>query len=73
LRDPAVRRQWFVHAAGNVVTGVRVSWASSNPSAATIDSATGLATGVTAGVTYISATAGNVTARVWLRVLPDEH
>ena len=55
--------------AGNVFTAARVTWTSSNPPVAPIDPVSGLATGLTPGTAWISATAGNVTARVWLKVL----
>lgn len=46
---------------GNTITGVAFTWASSVPAVATIDS-NGLATGVTAGTTQITAAANGVTS-----------
>jgi WD40 repeat protein len=55
-------------AAGNVLAnGGAISWASSNPSAATINSA-GVASGVSAGLTTISATIQSVTGTATLGV-----
>lgn len=53
--------------AGNVLIGQSVTWLSSNPGAATV-SATGLVTGVAAGATTITATAGGQTGSVVISV-----
>ena len=58
VRDPA----------GNVLTGVRVTWSSDDPLIASIDPLTGIARGNQPGFTRISASAGNVTSQVWLIV-----
>ena len=55
--------------AGNVLNGVRVTWSSLKPGIASIDPVTGLATGHQQGFTQITATAGHVTATVWLLVV----
>ncbi|HKR00189.1 MAG TPA: lamin tail domain-containing protein [Pyrinomonadaceae bacterium] len=48
-------------ASNNALTGVTFTWNSSNPGVATIDG-NGLATGVAAGTTQITATSGSVTS-----------
>jgi hypothetical protein len=47
---------------GNGVTGASVSWASSAPAVATIDSKTGIAKAISPGITQITAAIGNVTS-----------
>jgi uncharacterized protein YjdB len=53
---------------GRIVTGLKVSWSSSDPSVASIDADTGLARGLKRGSTFISARVGGVTGRVRLEV-----
>jgi len=48
---------------GHVMTGIPVTFLSSNYSVAMIDSATGLATGEAAGTAYISAYSGSITSK----------
>ncbi|HSC48116.1 MAG TPA: Ig-like domain-containing protein [Gammaproteobacteria bacterium] len=55
-------------AQGRTVTGVSFTWSSSNTGAATINSTNGVATGVGAGFSHISATAQGVRGRAALRV-----
>jgi hypothetical protein len=47
---------------GNAISGVTFTWTSSATNVATIDSGSGLATGVAVGTTQITATAGGVTS-----------
>ena len=55
-------------AQGRTVSGVSFSWSSSNTGAATINSSTGVATGVGVGFSHITATAQGVRGRAALRV-----
>lgn len=55
-------------AQGNTVTGPGVTWSSSDPSVATIDPSSGLATAVGGGATTIQATAAGVTGSSTLTV-----
>ena len=59
-------------AAGNVLTGRVVTWSSSNPSKATVNSSTGLVTGVDSGSTTITATSETKTgtATVVVHLVP---
>ncbi len=53
---------------GNIVPSPTVTWASLNPSVATVDPATGVATAVAAGQATIAATSGAVTSYALLTV-----
>jgi len=55
-------------AQGRTVSGVSFTWSSSNTGTATIDSTSGVATGVAAGFSHITATAQGVRGRAALRV-----
>ena len=55
-------------ASGNALTGVSLTWSSSNPSVATVSS-TGLVTGVAAGPVTIQAVSGSITGGVSLRAV----
>jgi len=55
-------------AAGNTLTGRLIGWVSSNTAVATINSATGLAAGVTAGTTTLTATSEGRSGSVTLTV-----
>ncbi|HXI34300.1 MAG TPA: Ig-like domain-containing protein [Gemmatimonadales bacterium] len=54
---------------GNPVTGVTIVWRSSNPSVATVDSATGIVTAVGNGLSVIRADAGGVIGQATLAVV----
>jgi len=56
--------------AGNVVSGIGVTWSVGNPAVATIDSVTGTATGLHAGITFVRARAGTRIDEVELVVRP---
>jgi hypothetical protein len=56
--------------AGNVVTGLKVTWSSSKPGVAPIDAATGVATAQNVGITFITAKVGGVTGSSELVVRP---
>lgn len=56
--------------AGNVLTGRTVTWSSSDPSLATIDASTGIATGVAPGTVTITATSEGKTGTATLTVNP---
>ncbi|MGN0438776.1 MAG: InlB B-repeat-containing protein [Lachnospiraceae bacterium] len=51
--------------------GFSATWTSSNPEIATVDSKTGLVTGVAEGETTITATANNVTWSTKIQIVPD--
>lgn len=55
---------------GNEITGLTFTWESTSTAIATIDPATGLATGVSAGQTTIRATSQSVTGTATLNVTP---
>lgn len=58
-------------ASNNPVAGVTFTWASSDPTKATIDASSGVATGVALGTTNITASAGGITsAPIVLTVTP---
>jgi len=57
-------------AGGNVLTGRVVTWSSSNPAIATVDGASGVATGVTPGTATIVATSEGQTGSATLTVTP---
>jgi uncharacterized protein YjdB len=59
VRDPA----------GNILSGVTVTWSVVKPSIASVN-ASGLATGLSAGITYVRATVGNVWDEAELGVRP---
>ena len=56
--------------AGNVLNGVTVTWSSSVPAVAAIVTGSGLATGISPGICFIRARAGNLTDEVMLLVKP---
>ena len=56
-------------AGGNVLTGRKITWSSTNPAAATVNSATGLATAVGPGTTTITATSEGKSGTASLTVL----
>ncbi len=58
VRDPA----------GNVLTGVQVTWSVTKPAIASIDALTGLATGLAPGLTLVRATIGGLFDQVELFV-----
>ncbi|MHB8534898.1 MAG: Ig-like domain-containing protein [Sulfuricaulis sp.] len=63
-----------VDALNNPITGLTYTWNSSAPSVATIDAATGLATGVAVGTTQITASVmGIVSAPVTLNVIDQRQ
>ncbi|MGE3616220.1 MAG: Ig-like domain-containing protein [Gemmatimonadales bacterium] len=64
LIDPTVK-----DAAGNVLTGVTVTWSSSAPAVATV-AASGTVTAVAQGSATVSATAGSVTGAAAVTVVP---
>ncbi len=49
-------------AAGNQLSGVSITWSSSEPAVATVVQSTGIATAVSNGVTQIAATSGSISA-----------
>lgn len=55
--------------AGNVITGIQLTWSSTDPGVASIHAASGLATGLLVGRTRIVVAAGSVSARVSLDVV----
>nr|MDQ2667489.1 DNA/RNA non-specific endonuclease [Gemmatimonadota bacterium] len=68
--DPGATQQFTATAydsSSAPITGVTFTWASSTPSVATVN-ATGLATGVSAGATNITATSGSTTGTAVLNV-----
>jgi phosphatidylserine decarboxylase len=56
--------------AGNVLSGISVTWSVLKPVVASIDSVTGIATGLSAGFTVVRARAGNLIDEVDLIVRP---
>lgn len=64
---------WIVtlrDAAGNTLTGRRLSWTSSRPEIATIDQTTGVVTGVGVGSTTITVSSEAKTAQAGINVIP---
>lgn len=53
---------------GNVIPGVQIRWSSSDASVATVGATSGLATGLTEGVTVITARAGGASGQTFLVV-----
>jgi uncharacterized protein YjdB len=58
-------------AGGNEVPNARVIWSSSDPMVASIDAASGLATGLAPGSSVIRATVGSASGQAVLVVLPQ--
>ncbi len=56
-------------AAGNTLTGRAVTWSTGNASVATVNGATGVVTGVSSGITTISATSDGKTGHATVTVL----
>jgi hypothetical protein len=56
--------------AGNVVTGLKVTWSSSKPTVAPVDANTGVATAQNVGITFITAKVGGITGSSELVVRP---
>jgi hypothetical protein len=56
-------------AAGNIMTGVTVSWSVVKPNIASVNSS-GLATGLAVGITYVRAAVGNVWDEAELGIRP---
>jgi uncharacterized protein YjdB len=56
--------------ANNVLSGLHITWSSSDPGVATVDAVTGVVSGVTGGIAEIRATSEGVTSHASITVVP---